>query len=350
MKALILASLLGVPALAAMPGIALAQEETFSCKAAPAPVVDLEYGSRYTDDSKTRSDIDAESNAAVDEALKPVEKFINDLSKMANAAYLGKDQARVDCVTDWLFTWAEAGALKDLKTVNVQLSTPARFAGFALALLQADAAGTPDPAKRETIVAWLKALGEPMTAFFDEEAPTNASRNNLRAWAGLAAAAIGVAAQDEKLVAWGEDSIEMIICDADADGSLPLEMGRAERALNYQLHAVAPLVVASDLLAGQGFDGYAVCEGKLRQIVEFSWKAAKDPSLVEAINGKQQTFAKGEQKLEPFMMAWAEPYLAHVEDPELDAFVAPLREMSHSKLGGNMTEMQGWTATLSAPT
>jgi len=43
-------------------------------------------------------------------------------------------------------------------------------------------------------------------------------------------------------------------------------------------------------------------------------------------------------------MAWAEPYLAHVADAELDAFVEPLRPMSHSKLGGNLTELRDWAS------
>jgi poly(beta-D-mannuronate) lyase len=126
-------------------------------------------------------------------------------------------------------------------------------------------------------------------------------------------------------------------------------MGRADRALNYQLHAVAPLVVTADLLAPQGFDAYSLCGGKLNTIVDFSWKAAKDPALVEALNGKKQTLSTGAQKLEPYMMAWAEPYLAKTKAPELDAFVAPFREMSHSKLGGNLTLMEGWAAKITFP-
>ena len=50
-----------------------AEDKPFACPAVPAPVVALNFGSRYTDDSKTRSDIDEVSNAEVDAALQPVE-------------------------------------------------------------------------------------------------------------------------------------------------------------------------------------------------------------------------------------------------------------------------------------
>ena len=316
----------------------------FACKPTPAPVVSLGFGSRYTEDSKTRSDIDEESNAEVDRALKPVEQYINDLSKMANAALLEEADRpqRIACVTQWLLDWAEAEALADLDSVTARLAAPARFAGLAIALLQIEAAGELDPAARRKIVSWLTGLGQRTMDFFDSEAPPKASRNNLRAWAALAAAAIGRAAADAPMIQWAKDSFELVACAASPDGSLPLEMGRAERALNYQLHATAPLVLTAELLAAEGFDGYAACGGKLEDIARFSLAALKDPAVVEAINGKKQTFATGKQKLEPYMLAWAEPFLTHVADPELDAFVAPLRPMSHSKLGGNLTRLGDW--------
>ena len=349
MRKLIPIALAGCMALAATPSPA--EDKSFACKPVPTPVVALAFGSRYTDDSKTRSDLDEASNAEVDKALKPVESFIGELSKMANAAFLDENQRpeRAGCVLDWLTAWADAQALTGLDTVNAKLAIPARHAGLALALLQVEAVADLDPEKRAKVDAWLLTLGGEMTAFFDTEAPTNASRNNLRAWAGLAAVAIGRVTADDALLGWGRSSFELVACQASADGSLPLEMGRADRALNYQLHAVAPLVVTADLLAASGYDGYAACGGKLDSIVAFSLAAIEDPTLVEAINGKEQTFSSGKQELEPFMMAWAEPQLRHRPSPELEAFVAPLRPLSHSKLGGNLTKLGDWVAGLAPP-
>jgi len=229
----------------------------FTCETTPAPIVSLDFGSRYTEDSPTRSDIDEASNAEVNKALEPVDNYINDLSKMANTALLDEADRleRIACVTQWLLDWAEADALSGLESLNAKLAAPARFAGFAIALLQVQAAGQVDQTARETIVSWLKGLGEPMMAFFEKDAPPKASRNNLRAWAALAAAAIGKASGDAAMIQWAEQSFELVACDAAADGSLPLEMGRADKALSYQLHATAPLVLTADLLAGEGFDG-----------------------------------------------------------------------------------------------
>jgi poly(beta-D-mannuronate) lyase len=325
-----------------------AEEKGFSCPAAPEPVTSLDYGSRYTDDSKTRSDIDEAGNAEVDKALKPVEQFINELIKMSNSAMMDGDKARAECVLDWLTTWADAGALTRLETMNVELSVPARYAGLAMAMLQAEAAGGLDAGKRSRVVAWLKGAAGSMVSFFDDRAPTNAARNNLRAWAGLAAAAVGRLDGDKALLDWARQSFELVACQASPDGSLPLEMNRADKALNYQLHATAPLIVTADLLKATGYDGYAACGGKLLQIAAFTLRAVDDPAIVQAINGKEQTFQTGKQDLQPYMLAWVEPLLHHHPDSGIDAYVDGLRPLSHAKLGGNLTLIGDWIARLPA--
>jgi poly(beta-D-mannuronate) lyase len=341
---------LAMSALLGAPGPLRAGETSFSCPAAPEPVVTLTFGSRYTDNSKTRSDIDEVSNAEVDKALQPVEKFINALSKMANAALLDKDAAKATCVLDWLDTWAEAGALAKLETMNVQLAIPARFSGLAMTLLQAETATELDPEKRTRVVAWLDQAAKATISFFDNDAPKNASRNNLRAWAGLAVAATARLNGRPGLMDWAKSTLELVACQAADDGSLPLEMGRAERALNYQLHATAPLVVLADLLQATGYDGYAACGGKLSKIAAFSLKAVQDPVIVEAITGQVQTFSTGEQPLQPYMLAWVETYLRHAPDPTIDTYVEQYRPLSHAKLGGNLTQLGDWVELLVIPT
>jgi len=325
-----------------------AEEKGFTCPPPPPPVTQLSYGSRYTDDSKTRSDIDEASNAEVDRALRPVEAFIGELIRMSNTALVENDAARAGCVLDWLSAWADAGALADLDTMNVQLSVPARYAGFAIALLQAETVGEPDAGKRKRVVAWLEKAGRAMVTFFETEAPPNASRNNLRAWAGLAAAAIGRLDGDRSLLDWARTSFELVACQASPDGSLPLEMARADKALNYQLHATGPLVVTADLLRATGYDGYAACDGRLGRIAAFSLDAVADPAIVQAVSGVEQTFQTGKQHVEPFMLAWVEPLLRHRPDATVDAYVKDLRPLAHAKLGGNLTRIGDWTARLPA--
>jgi poly(beta-D-mannuronate) lyase len=324
--------------------------DSFACPETPAPVTNLSYGSRYTADSKTRSDLDEVSDAEVNAALEPVEKFISALSRMANDAMTDPNPAKAACVVDWLADWADAGALSTLDTMNVKLSVPARFAGMAIALLEAETVAPLDADKRRKIVSWLTAEALATQDFFDNGAPKNAARNNLRAWAGLASAAIGRLDNNAQLLDWAKSSFELVTCQASPDGSLPLEMGRAARALNYQLHATAPLIVTAEILRPTGYDGYAACDGKLRTIADFSLAAAENPKLVADITGKEQTIQTGEQELEPYMLAWVEPFLRANPDSRIDALVAPLRPLAHAKLGGNLTKIGNWIDKLVVPT
>ena len=127
------------------PAFAAAQDkDTVQCMSVPEPVVSLSYGSRYTDESADRSDISEASNAEVNEALSPIDDFIQDLAAKANDATRGDSEA-ADCVVEAIEYWARADALSDLKTMNARISSPARIAGIAMAYLQVVKVGDVDP-------------------------------------------------------------------------------------------------------------------------------------------------------------------------------------------------------------
>ncbi|TNC50856.1 alginate lyase [Rubellimicrobium rubrum] len=328
-----LSLLVGLPAVAQDAGKA----EGFTCPAVPDPVVTLEYGSRYTAESEDRSDLDAETNAEVDRALGPVDDFIIDLANAANRAEEGGEDAvlAADCVVDAVAVWAEANALSDLGSMNAEISTPSRLGGIALAYLQARPhAAQSDDAQQTVIEDWLQERMLSTMAYFDNEAPERASQNNLRAWAGLAAAAVGTATSNGDITGWAADTVELVACQADSDGALPLEMARGPRALQYQLHATAPLVVGAALLSEAGADLFAACDGAIHRIVNFVPQAFEDPDLVAEKAGETQTYFDGEDELEGWELAWAEAYLSKFDSPALAGMVEEFRPLANSKLGG----------------
>ena len=336
---------LPLAALAAVVGTsgALAQSpasDSETCFEVPDPVVSLSYGSRYTDDSEDRSDLDEQSNAEVNEALDPVDDFIVDLATHANAALEkqgAEAEAEARCVIEALDVWARGEALSDLGSMNANLSAPSRIAGMAMAYLQATRVVDPDPEVRQRIDDWLVARMTHTADWFDEEAPPKASKNNLRAWAGFAAIAAGDAADDDDLRTWGADSLTLVACQADEAGALPLEMGRGPRAMHYQLHAVAPLVVGAGLLEDDGFDLFAECDGAIRRVADFVPAAFADESLVTERAGEEQTLFNGEDEVQGFELAWADAYLSHFDSPDLEELVEAQRPLGNSKLGGNQS-------------
>ena len=184
---------------------------------------------------RTRADLDEGSNAEVNEALGPIDDFIVDLASTANAAAEGGPGSVGDanCVAEAILVWAEADALSDLQTMNAQISSAvAGWAASRWPICRSRPLVTAlDAEDREVIESWMRERAEASATYFDEEAPPMASRNNLRAWAGLAAAAAGLVADDEDLLDWAAGTVELVACEADEDGALPLEMGRGHKGV-----------------------------------------------------------------------------------------------------------------------
>ncbi len=172
---------------------------------------------------------------------------------------------------------------------------------------------------------------------FWENAPKGAASGNLRAWAGLAAAATADLTNDRVMRAWAIWSTTYVLCSANPDGSLPQEMTRGKFALHYQLYALAPLVTSVLLLERQGTPVTQQCDGALQRAVHFALSDLDSGAKTQAITGHVQSFFDGSAELGKHHLAWLEPYLAYTPDPVAEDYAAPRRPLSFSKLGGNQT-------------
>lgn len=316
--------------------------DPFVCKPVPAPVVSLDHGSRYIADDKSRSDFDEASNDDVNAQLKPVDAFISNLAAAANRA-VSTEADRIiatDCVRSGLAEWAKADALSDLATMNAQLSAPSRLAGLAFAYAQVKPFlnGSEDI---KIIESWLSDRARASMTYFDHDAPKNASKNNLRAWAGLAAARIGLTVEDQTMIDWADASVRLVACQAKRDGSLPLEMARQELALHYQLHAVTPLVVAAVLLQADGRNLFNACENALHRTVSFVLDSFEDQNMIKELTGYPQSYFNGTEELQSFELAWAPAYLSVFHQPRLSAFVKDYGALGNSKIGGRQSLIWG---------
>ena len=320
-------------------GAPVAAQDAPDCPSGAEPVVSLGFGSRYTAESSNRSDFDEESDAAVTAALKPIDAFINALAQATDSLLdpeMEPDEARATaaCVMAQILRWAEADALSDLSTQGAQLSAPSRVGGIAFAYAAVRDL-VPEAEGKAVIEDWLRARARQTMTYFDTEAPPRASRNNLRAWAGVAVARIGVTLDDPLLMGWGAVTATLVACTAGPDGSLPQEMWRGRLALHYQLHAVAPLVVTAALLEDQRPGLFAICDNAIPRVVAFTVAALADPEPVVEITGKKQTVGGPDDPPRDFELAWVPAYLRHVDDPALAALVEDVEKLGNSKLGGD---------------
>ncbi|CUH80081.1 alginate lyase family protein [Tropicibacter naphthalenivorans] len=321
-----------IPMCCALAGPALA-----NCAAAPDPVISLDYGSRYQDGDSSRSTLDEDSNAAVNDALRPVDDFIRDLASASDDVLRGgaKAQETADCVIAQIADWARADALSDLGSFTARLSVGARISGIAEAYRQVRPFAS-DLSAATTIEDWLHARATEQLAFWEKEATTGARVGNLRGWAALALLNVGEVTGDDALVAWASASAVRILCTARADGSLPQETKRGAYGLHYQFHALSPLTTIAARLDGVGRPITGLCGDALQRVVAYAF-ADYDAggALTKGYSGKDQSYFDGTESLEPHELAFLPAYLRLFPGSPLVTRANALETLSNSKLGGN---------------
>jgi poly(beta-D-mannuronate) lyase len=193
------------------------------------------------------------------------------------------------CALAQLDAWAQAHALLDYDRQEspqawYQVEWTLSAAGITDSVLVNDA--TLDQAQQRRVINWLRAAAHTDISF---EKP-NDSQNNHHYWRALAATAIGVTANDDKLFRFGIRTYKEAIGEIDPRGAFPKEMARHENAIHYQGFALEPLVLIAQFAARQGIDLYAYqARGRtLRDAIVFFGRAVDDPSLVEPYTSDAQ--------------------------------------------------------------
>ncbi|MEP4475908.1 MAG: hypothetical protein ABJ024_12705, partial [Lentilitoribacter sp.] len=146
----------------------------YDCGTFAEPIVEIAYGSRYTDESVTRADYDEASNAEVNKVLKPIDDFARTLVVLSNNAIRleSKTEKNTFCVVDMIYQWAKADALSVQETINVKMSIPARYGSIATALAQLDVQGDLRFMQKNLVIQqWLERRAFETIYFFDNEAP-----------------------------------------------------------------------------------------------------------------------------------------------------------------------------------
>lgn len=244
----------------------------------------------------------------------------------ATAAGLAGDADARHRLVDLLDQWAEADAL-------TQIERPTANAYYALdrtllptlvawALLRDAPELTTIPRLR--IQAWLQRLDR----LRGPERPSTgrgeiSGRNNHHYLRGSVDMAWGALTGDDASFRLGVAAYLDALHDMRPDGSLPLETRRRARALWYQRHAIASLVVIAEIAATQGVDLYdqAVDGKNLHSAVRFLLDAIGDQERVADYAWEDQAASGRHHPAQDLSflvrrghgrhyMAWVEIYLA----------------------------------------
>jgi len=313
---------MGGPAIAQTPS-SKSKPRAVTCPPTPKPVRDLDIPRFYANREGSAVDPDLATKHAA--AVAPLVDFLRSIVDAADKAVARQDTARAACALTSLETWAAADAWQgDMVTQQAEYQRKWDLAGIALAYLKLKPHAT--PAQRAVIEPWLLRWSAKARAFFDNPART---RNNHWYWLGLATMATAIAAESDTHWQTARSIYDDALLDIRADGSLPKELERQQRALFYHVFAVTPLVVMAELAAARGEDWYGRQDGALHRLIALCMKGLQDPRYFEALSGIRQ-----EQPVNP-RAGWLSLYKARFPE-RLPAGRLPDVPDKHRWLGGDV--------------
>ncbi|MFT8245395.1 alginate lyase family protein [Roseomonas sp. BN140053] len=302
----------------------------------------------YADPAWSRPD---PQRLAADRAVQAGMNTWLDVVQGAAARRRAGERRAAACALSTLDNWAKGGALLGGTNLQGSYHRVWTLAGAALAFLAIRDAEGLDPVSAGRVGRWLGQVAEAVRPRYDRSSQARISDalNNQAAWAGLAVAAAGIAANKRELFDWGLDKLRQQLAQVTAEGALPQEAARGALALHYHLFALAP-IAALERLAAANRVSLAPPEAEaLARLTRFIFAATQDPSRIAALAGVPQQDFWLEDRPVLSAAAGLELRAQAAADSALDAALAPFRPLRDRWLGGEVTGRWGDPAAPAPP-
>jgi len=301
------------------------------CPPAPQPMHDIKAQGYYVD--AKNSIVDEDRRRQNVEMTRPLDEFLRRIADWA-------DQGEGTCAVTWLAGWASGGALLgEMVHINNDQSDYMRqweLDGMAMVYLRVKGAATPE--QRAAIDPWLIEIAKRNLDYWNSP---KKHRNNHYYWTGVGVLATGIATGNAALLEQGKAIYLKGLGDIEADGALPMEMARGEKALHYHNYALAPLVVMADIGShATGEDWYGWRDHRLELLAERVLSGWRDTSWFAEKAGVPQEKLAGHTDV-----GWVEFYRHHALHPNHFEDLHQAGPYNEPRLGGNLSLMADKSAS-----
>lgn len=317
--------------------------KTVSCPDAPPPFTGaLDFRSKYEGSDSARATLNPQAEAAFHQqtrAIADMEKFV---SAQITAWHRSGDARDVSCVVSALNRWATAGALLgEARNHTGKSMRKWALATFSSSWLQLQFSASHPlnawPEQTQNIIRWLGEMGD-LTASEWRDLP-QIKVNNHSYWAAWALMATSVATGRQDLFDQSLAIYRTAMQQIDADGFLPNELRRRQRALAYHNYALQPLVMIALFARANGVDMPQENKAALQRLAKQVIAGLDNPQPFTDRSGAQQDMAFLQQ---PTNLAWLEAWCQlSTCDNDLRARLTSLRPLQNRRLGGPLTLLIG---------
>ncbi|WP_039058437.1 mannuronate-specific alginate lyase [Enterobacter sp. Bisph1] len=311
------------------------------CPPAPAPfTAALDFTSKYSGSDSARATLNPQADAAYRQQTKTITDMERFVSRQLSAWTKSGDPAAVDCVVNALDSWASAGALTARANNHTGRSLRKwALASFSSAWLQLQYSPR-QPLKayatqQQNIQRWLGKLGE-LTVSEWHDLPLS-KVNNHSYWAAWAIMATSVVTQRRDLYDAALDIYRTALQQVDAQGFLPNELRRRQRAFSYHNYALQPLVMIALFARANGTDMHSQNHDALRRLGERVIAGLDDtqPFAQKTAVAQDVAFLQRPTNL-AWLEGWCQLYTCHAA---LTARIAALRPLQNTRLGGDLSHL-----------
>lgn len=328
--ALIAASLIlfsSLNSFAAIPSAAVSQNTP--CTSPPPAVVNIHSNSPYLKTDNTIFDPKRKVESL--KKTKPLRDYLSKIAALSDSYIADHNTDSGNCALVWLASWAKGGALLGA-TDNAESEYHRKWSSGGLAIIYLKVKPLADENERKTIEPWLSALANKALEFSDSVSAKASTHNNHLYFVGLSAMATGVAVGRNDLIDRARDIYDEALFSINSDGTLPLELARKSKALNYHSFALDPIILMAELSRSVGENWYDRDPEKLAKLADTVLNGIQDPRLFDNKAGAKQDATPHAGGL-----AWIEFYRRVSAHPEKIDPLLKQRPFFDPKLGGNVT-------------
>ncbi|MDF3935375.1 mannuronate-specific alginate lyase [Pseudomonas citronellolis] len=345
--ALLLASLAGCqnhtlkPPAGYFAAVPRADSDDSLCPAVPTPYTgELRITSKYEGSDSARATLNRDAERRYHQQIADITAMESGTSKLVTRYLRKGNENDRDCALKWLSAWARADALESTDFTHTGKSMRKWALGsLSSAYLRLKFSSSQPlavaPQQARDIERWFGKLADQVVDDWSD-LPLK-QINNHSYWAAWAVMSSAVATNRRDLFDWSVGVFKVGASQVDAQGYLPNELKRRQRALSYHNYALNPLVMIATFAQANGVDLRPENGGALQRLAEQVMASVQDPSPLAARARSEQ---KADDLKEDGKFAWLEPYceLYTCNAQEL-AWRNARRPLGNYRLGGDLTEV-----------
>ena len=297
----------------------------------------MNFTSKYSGSDGARNELNDDAYQEYLEASKNIRNFEKIVIAGADDFQVDGDGSHArDCVMDNLDEWATANALlsDDINHVGqaVRKWALAAASNAYLRVQKSSVKLALDQEQSQRIEAWFRKLSQGVQDYYSDREPRKV--NNHDYWAAWAVMSSAVATQECGDWSWALGKFDEAMGQITAEGYLPKELSREDRALEYLNYAIQPLTMMAVFAEANGNSLYERYRSRFLALASNVVAGLENPQEIASLTGHSQLTGG---LYTPWGIAWMRPWSAAWEEvPGMATFLEEYGPAKNTRLGGDL--------------